>query len=167
MADGASATGLSSSPWPAVRLHRFRVRLEERPQFVAQQIRVRAGSGRDARRRRTLKVSPSALAARLHRLGLLGRSRRDEFRGFTTEICHFLAGRLDDHYRHRAESAAPRPPLVPLTQLLAAYESGETTLRPVAAYPARTVDDLRAVLQPACAPRPLPEDEKGDPVFQP
>ncbi|WP_326755407.1 XRE family transcriptional regulator [Streptomyces hirsutus] len=115
----------------------------------------------------TFKVSPSALAARLHRLGLLDTARRDRFRGFTTEICHVLAGRLDDHYRHRAESAVARPPLVPMELLHAAYEAGETTLRPLAAYLDRTVDDLRAILEPAPSPRPLPEDEKGDPVFQP
>ncbi|MFE1328730.1 helix-turn-helix domain-containing protein [Streptomyces sp. NPDC058741] len=115
----------------------------------------------------TFKVSPSALAARLHRLGLLDTARRDRFRGFTTEICHVLAGRLDDHYRHRAESAVARPPLVPMAELLAAYEAGETTLRPLAAYLGRTVDDLRAIVEPARAARPLPEDEKGDPVFQP
>lgn len=115
----------------------------------------------------TFKVSPSALAARLHRLGLLDTARRDRFRGFTTEICHVLAGRLDDHYRHRAESAAARPPLVPMELLHAAYEAGETTLRPLAAYLNRTVDDLRAILEPAPPRRPLPEDEKGDPVFQP
>ncbi|MGA5158930.1 helix-turn-helix domain-containing protein [Streptomyces pseudogriseolus] len=115
----------------------------------------------------TFKVSPSALAARLNRLGLLDSSRRDRFRGFTTEICHVLAGRLDDHYRHRAESAVARPPLAPMAELLAAYEAGETTLRPLAAYLDRDVDDLRAILEPARPPRPLPEDEKGDPVFQP
>lgn len=115
----------------------------------------------------TFKVSPSALAARLNRLGLLDSLRRDRFRGFTTEICHVLAGRLDDHYRHRAESAVSRPPLAPMAELLAAYEAGETTLRPLAAYLDRDVDDLRAILEPARPPRPLPEDEKGDPVFQP
>ncbi|MEU6244577.1 XRE family transcriptional regulator [Streptomyces sp. NPDC047024] len=113
------------------------------------------------------KVSSSALAARLHRLGLLDTARRDRLRGLTTEICHLLAGRLDDHYRHRAESAVVRPPLAPMAQLLAAYETGETTLRPLAAYLDRPVDDLRAILEPASTVRPLPEDEKGDPVFQP
>ncbi|MBP2362873.1 MULTISPECIES: helix-turn-helix domain-containing protein [Streptomyces] len=113
------------------------------------------------------KVSPSALAARLHRIGLLDTARRNRFRGFTTEICHVLAGRLDDHYRHRAESAVARPPLVPMAELHAAYEAGETTLRPLAAYLDRSVDDLRAILEPSPAPRALPEDERGDPVFQP
>ncbi|MET7378353.1 XRE family transcriptional regulator [Streptomyces sp. NPDC005526] len=115
----------------------------------------------------TFKVSPSALAARLNRLGLLDTARRDRFRGFTTETCHVLTDRLDDHYRHRAESAVARPPLVPMAELLAAYEAGETTLRPLAAYLDRTVDDLRAIVEPARAARPLPKDEKGDPVFQP
>jgi hypothetical protein len=89
------------------------------------------------------------------------------FLASTHLLAHDLAAGVDYPFPHRDYPGVPRPPLVPMAELLAAYEAGETTLRPLAAYLDRTVDDLRAVVEPARAARPLPEDEKGDPVFQP
>lgn len=124
------------------------------------------------------KVSPSALAARLHRLGLVTAAERDRLRVATTVSCHVLAGAIDDHQAQAARSAADRWPARLVAGLHRAFRDGETTLRPLAHLLAMDVDELYDLLVPdevpASAVPPAPavaaEDtadaEEGDLVFQ-
>ncbi|WP_448320222.1 helix-turn-helix domain-containing protein [Streptomyces sp. CO7] len=113
------------------------------------------------------QVSPSALAARLHQLGVISGEARKALRGMTTEQCHLLvgeAGRLQDR---TASAVAERVPSGPARGLYDAYEAAETTLRPLAAYLDREADVLREQLAPEASAAALPAEEKGDLVFQP
>ncbi|MER5476387.1 XRE family transcriptional regulator [Streptomyces sp. NPDC002734] len=113
------------------------------------------------------QVSPSALAARLHQLGVISGEARKTLRGMTTEQCHLLvgeAGRLQDR---TASAVAERVPSGPARGLYDAYEAAETTLRPLAAYLDREADVLREQLAPEASAAALPAEEKGDLVFQP
>jgi transcriptional regulator with XRE-family HTH domain len=113
------------------------------------------------------QVSPSALAARLHQLGVISGEARKALRGMTTEQCHLLvgeAGRLQDR---TASAVAERVPSGPARGLYDAYEAAETTLRPLAAYLDREADALREQLAPESPAAALPAEEKGDLVFQP
>lgn len=113
------------------------------------------------------QVSPSALAARLHRLGVISGEARKALRGMTTEQCHLLvgeAGRLQDR---TASAVAERVPSGPARGLYDAYEAAETTLRPLAAYLDREADALREQLAPEPPDATLPAEEKGDLVFHP
>ncbi|MEU3553957.1 helix-turn-helix domain-containing protein [Streptomyces fragilis] len=113
------------------------------------------------------QVSPSALAARLHQLGVISGEGRRTLRGMTTEQCHLLvgeAGRLQDR---TASAVAERVPSGPARRLYDAYEAAETTLRPLAAYLDREADVLREQLAPEPPVAALPAEEKGDLVFQP
>jgi transcriptional regulator with XRE-family HTH domain len=113
------------------------------------------------------QVSPSALAARLHQLGVISGEARRTLRGMTTEQCHLLvgeAGRLQDR---AASAVAERVPSAPARGLYEAYEAAETTLRPLAAYLDQEADVLRERLAPEPPAAALPAEEKGDLVFQP
>jgi Zn-dependent peptidase ImmA (M78 family) len=114
------------------------------------------------------KVSPSALAARLLQLGLISARTRHRLRGLSTELCHLLTDRIDIHQQRIAAADAERLPLRPARGLYAGYLAGDTTLRPLAAYLAMDVEELREAVEPDTAPhRPPADTEKGDPVFQP
>ncbi|WP_431954509.1 ImmA/IrrE family metallo-endopeptidase [Actinacidiphila sp. bgisy167] len=116
------------------------------------------------------RVSPSALAARLHQLGLVDAARRKRLRALTTEACHLFAGAGDDYQKQISRSSAERFPPRVASQLYKAYLAGETTLRPLATLLGTDVERLHELL----APEPPPGDcveqqdaEEGDLVFQP
>jgi Zn-dependent peptidase ImmA (M78 family)/transcriptional regulator with XRE-family HTH domain len=120
------------------------------------------------------RVSPSALAARLDQLGLIGPKARNHFRGLTTEMCHLRVGALDEYQAQEARAGAERFPSRVASELFHAYLEGETTLRPLAALLGTDVDRLHDLLDPldpadpATGPEtgPTPQDE-GDLVFRP
>ncbi|MEU4090772.1 ImmA/IrrE family metallo-endopeptidase [Streptomyces sp. NPDC026673] len=116
------------------------------------------------------RVSPSALAARLHQLGLIDAARRRRLRVLTTEACHLLTGAGDDYQKQASRASAERFPPRVASELYKAYLAGETTLRPLAALLGTDVERLHGLL----APEPTPgngfeqqDAEEGDPVFQP
>lgn len=115
------------------------------------------------------EVSPSALAARLHQLGLISAESRKRLRGVTTEVCHLLAQRADLHEKRVAAAQARRLPLGPARGLYEGYLAGDTTLRPLAAYLDMDPDSLRDALEPepSSAPAGSLDVENGDLVFQP
>lgn len=116
-----------------------------------------------------LKVSPSALAARLRQLGLVTADYRNRLRGVTTEVCHLLAQHADLHEKRVAAARARRLPLGPARGLYEGYLAGDTTLRPLAAYLDMDVEELRDALEPEppAATAPTADAEKGDLIFQP
>ncbi|MFG2299771.1 ImmA/IrrE family metallo-endopeptidase [Actinacidiphila glaucinigra] len=116
------------------------------------------------------RVSPSALAARLHQLGLVDAAHRKRLRALTTEACHLLAGAGDAYQKQASRASAERFPPRVASELYKAYLAGETTLRPLAALLDTDVERLHDLL----APEPPPgngveqqDAEEGDPVFQP
>ncbi|MFB7289219.1 ImmA/IrrE family metallo-endopeptidase [Actinacidiphila glaucinigra] len=119
------------------------------------------------------RVSPSALAARLHQLGLVDAGHRKRLRALTTEACHLLAGAGDAYQKQASRASAERFPPRVASELYKAYLAGETTLRPLAALLDTDVERLHELL----APEPPPgngiehleqqDAEEGDPVFQP
>ncbi|MET9968644.1 XRE family transcriptional regulator [Streptomyces sp. NPDC006356] len=116
------------------------------------------------------KVSPSALAARLSQLRLIDDRSAQHYRGFTTQICHLLAGATDAFQRQLAWAAAARFPVRVVSALYRCYADGETTLRPLAALLRRDVDELHDILDPVEPESPElagSEVEEGDLVFQP
>ncbi|MGV9854927.1 helix-turn-helix domain-containing protein [Streptomyces sp. NPDC003442] len=115
------------------------------------------------------KVSPSALAARLHQLGLVTPDARNRLRGVTTEMCHLLTQRADLHEKRVAAAQARRLPLAPARGLYEGYLAGDTTLRPLAAYFGMDPDELRDALEPGLSAVTVPaaDTEKGDLIFQP
>ncbi|MCG0285536.1 ImmA/IrrE family metallo-endopeptidase [Streptomyces sp. PSAA01] len=115
------------------------------------------------------KVSPSALAARLHQLGLVTPHDRNRLRGVTTEMCHLLAQRADLHEKRVAAAQARRLPLTPARGLYEGYLAGDTTLRPLAAYFGMDPNALHDALDPdqPTATVPAADAEKGDLIFQP
>jgi Zn-dependent peptidase ImmA (M78 family)/transcriptional regulator with XRE-family HTH domain len=116
------------------------------------------------------KVSPSALTARLTQLRLIDAKSALRYRGFTTEICHLLAGATDGFQRQLAWAAAERFPVRLVAALYKCYAEGETTLRPLAALLGLDVDALHDLLDPAEPDTPEPADsdvEEGDLIFQP
>lgn len=119
------------------------------------------------------RVSPSALAARLHQLGLVDAARRARLRALTTEACHLLAGAGDAYQKQASRASAERFPPRVASELYKAYLAGETTLRPLAALLDTDVERLHELLAPEPPPgngiEPLEQQdaEEGDPVFQP
>ncbi|MEU1620908.1 ImmA/IrrE family metallo-endopeptidase [Streptomyces sp. NPDC005722] len=116
------------------------------------------------------RVSPSALAARLHQLGLVDAVRRKQLRALTTESCHLLAGAGDAYQKQASRASAERFPPRVASELYKAYLAGDTTLRPLAALLDTDVERLHGLL----APEPPPgngvehqDAEEGDLVFQP
>ncbi|MGP3979584.1 ImmA/IrrE family metallo-endopeptidase [Streptomyces sp. KR80] len=112
------------------------------------------------------RVSPSALAARLHVLGLIDDRHRNRLRRLTTTACHERAGAIDAYMIQAAASNTAQPPVRLVNGLFSAYQAGETTLRPLAALLGSDVDDLRELLEPAADTAP-PATETGEPVFTP
>ncbi|MGW3244906.1 ImmA/IrrE family metallo-endopeptidase [Streptomyces sp. NPDC001070] len=116
------------------------------------------------------RVSPSALAARLHQLGLIDAARRKQLRALTTEACHLLAGAGDDFQKQASRASAERFPPRVASELYKAYLAGETTLRPLAALLDTDVEGLHDLLAPEPPPGNGTEQqdaEEGDLVFQP
>ena len=116
------------------------------------------------------KVSPSALTARLSQLRLIDAKSALRYRGFTTEICHLLAGATDAFQRQLAWAAAERFPVRLVAALYKCYAEGETTLRPLAALLCMDVDQLHDLLDPVepDTPELVGSDvEEGDLIFQP
>ncbi|MEU8570670.1 XRE family transcriptional regulator [Streptomyces pathocidini] len=116
------------------------------------------------------RVSPSALAARLRTLGLVGDRERNRLRRFTTADCHERLGAIDAYMTQAAAANTPLPPVRLVNGLFAAYRSGETTLRPLAALLDSDVDDLRTLLGPPDEPTGAQGPSggaSGDPVFTP
>jgi hypothetical protein len=116
------------------------------------------------------RVSPSALAARLHQLGLIDAARRKQLRALTTEACHLLAGAGDDFQKQASRASAERFPPRVASELYKAYLAGETTLRPLAALLDTDVERLHDLLAPEPPPGNGTEQqdvEEGDLVFQP
>ncbi|MEU6339833.1 ImmA/IrrE family metallo-endopeptidase [Streptomyces sp. NPDC046977] len=114
------------------------------------------------------RVSPSALAARLHQLGLIDAGRRKHLRALTTESCHLLAGAGDEYQRQASRAFAERFPPRLASELYKGYLAGETTLRPLAALLDTDVERLHDLLAPESAAGADQQDaEEGDLVFQP
>ncbi|MGR3932905.1 helix-turn-helix domain-containing protein [Streptomyces sp. BRA346] len=115
------------------------------------------------------KVSPSALAARLHQLGLATADSRNRLRGVSTEVCHLLAQHADLHEKRVAAARAGRLPFGPARGLYEGYLAGDTTLRPLAAYFDMDPDELHDALEPepVATTAPTADAEKGDLIFQP
>ncbi|MFD8590447.1 ImmA/IrrE family metallo-endopeptidase [Streptomyces sp. NPDC059637] len=118
------------------------------------------------------KVSPSALAARLHQLGLVGPAERNRYRRMSTESCHMLTGSWTEYQRQESWACAKRFPVRVASELFEAYRQGDTTLRPLAALLDVEVDRLHDLLDPTGPTGPasavgLEELEEGDLVFQP
>ncbi len=94
-----------------------------------------------------VKVSPSALAIRLKRLGLIDAVTCDRFAAMTGAGAAAVAGRGEDFARRVAVASTPRLPGLLVQDAYAAYESGRATLRPYAALIGADVDDLRCALE--------------------
>jgi Zn-dependent peptidase ImmA (M78 family) len=93
------------------------------------------------------RVSPSALAARLRRLGLIDAPEHARLRRRTTAECHLAAAAMDAYLREAALAAAERPPARLAEGLWSAFEAGETTLRPLAALLGMAPEELEDRLE--------------------
>lgn len=94
-----------------------------------------------------LKVSPSALAIRLRRLGLIDAEACDRLMTITGARAAAIAGRGEDFARRVTMASTPRLPGLLVQDAYAAYESGAATLRPYASLLEADVDDLRRALE--------------------
>jgi Zn-dependent peptidase ImmA (M78 family) len=94
-----------------------------------------------------LKVSPSALAIRLKRLGLIDAGTCDRIAAMTGTRAAAAAGRGEDFARRVTVASTPRLPGLLVQDAYAAYESGQATLRPYASLLGADVDDLRRALE--------------------
>lgn len=79
-----------------------------------------------------LRVSPSALAIRLESLRIIDVGTRERLRVITGKQAAQVANRSESFAQASAASMASRPPGSLLRDSFAAYEQGETTLRPYA-----------------------------------
>ncbi|WP_042413979.1 XRE family transcriptional regulator [Streptacidiphilus anmyonensis] len=115
------------------------------------------------------RVSPSALAARLRRLGMIGPTEQARLRRRTTAACHLAAAAMDAYLREAALAAAERPPARLADGLWSAFEAGETTLRPLAALLGMAPGELEGRLATSDAgPNPSePRADEGELVYQP
>jgi Zn-dependent peptidase ImmA (M78 family)/transcriptional regulator with XRE-family HTH domain len=94
-----------------------------------------------------LKVTPSALAFRLKDLRLIDSGMCDQFRSQSAAKAAAFAGRGDELAERVAMANTPRPPGLLLRDSYAAYEAGETTLRPYANLLDVDVNELRQALE--------------------
>ena len=94
-----------------------------------------------------LKVSPSALAIRLRRLGVIDAATCDRLATMTGARAAAVAGRGEDFARRVTVASTPRLPGLLVQDAYAAYESGQATLRPYARLLGADVDDLRRALE--------------------
>ncbi|MEY9872737.1 transcriptional regulator with XRE-family HTH domain [Streptacidiphilus sp. MAP12-33] len=108
------------------------------------------------------RVSPSALAARLRRLGLIGAAEHARLRRRTTAECHLAAAAMDAYLREAAVAVAERPPPRLADGLWSAFEAGETTLRPLAALLGMETGELEGRLETS-----EPTALQGELVYQP
>ncbi|WP_042375941.1 helix-turn-helix domain-containing protein [Streptacidiphilus melanogenes] len=115
------------------------------------------------------RVSPSALAARLRRLGLVDAAEHARLRRRTTAECHLAAGAMDAYLREAALAAAERPPARLADGLWSAFEAGETTLRPLAALLGMEPRELEGRLAASeTGPNPSePRADEGELIYQP
>jgi transcriptional regulator with XRE-family HTH domain len=115
------------------------------------------------------RVSPSALAARLRRLDLIGAAEHARLRRRTTAECHLAAAAMDAYLREAALAAAERPPARLADGLWSAFEAGETTLRPLAALLGMAPGELEGRLETADAgPNPSgSRADEGELIYQP
>lgn len=115
------------------------------------------------------RVSPSALAARLRRLGLVDAAEHARLRRRTTAECHLAAAAMDAYLREAALAGAERPPARLAEGLWAAFEAGETTLRPLAALLGMAPDELEGRLETPDTVAASPElrSEGGELIYQP
>lgn len=110
-------------------------------------------------------VSPSALAYRLGNLGLIDLIQRAGFGALTTTHCAQRTGQIDTYVDWATRSANERLPLAMLSQMLEAYLTHRTTLRPLANLIDVSVEELRDGVAPMLVPdNDLDQD---GPVFAP
>ncbi|MGL5863880.1 MAG: ImmA/IrrE family metallo-endopeptidase, partial [Phycicoccus sp.] len=95
----------------------------------------------------SLRVSPSALAARLTSLRVLESITADGLKRTSAQKAAEVSGRLDALIDATTLAAATRPPGLLARDAFAAYQAGDTTLRPYAALIGADVDRLRAALE--------------------
>jgi len=100
-----------------------------------------------------LQVSPSALAIRLRELRLVDSGTCDRLRGISGKRAAELAGRGEELASRGAAARTPRLPGLLVRDSYAAYENGDTTLRPYANLLGVDVNELRAELESAEGPR--------------
>ncbi|MBF9071184.1 ImmA/IrrE family metallo-endopeptidase [Streptacidiphilus sp. NEAU-YB345] len=114
------------------------------------------------------RVSPSALAARLRRLGLIDASEQARLRRRTTAECHLAVGAMDAYLREAALAEAERPPARLAEGLYLAFRSGEMTLRPLAALLGVEPEELEDELLQDDRPQDgAVERDGGELVYQP
>ncbi|MGL5863875.1 MAG: helix-turn-helix domain-containing protein [Phycicoccus sp.] len=95
----------------------------------------------------SLRVSPSALAVRLMSLRVVDGITADRLKRTSAQKAAQIAGRLDDLMDATTLAAATRPPGLLARDAFAAYQAGDTTLRPYASLIGADVDRLRAALE--------------------
>lgn len=94
-----------------------------------------------------LVVSPSALAIRLRGLRLIDGGTAERFRGMTARRAASVTGRTAEFAEQVVAASRPRPPGLLTRDAYAAYDAGDTTLRPYANLIGVNVDDLRRTLE--------------------
>lgn len=94
-----------------------------------------------------LRVSPSALAARLETLRLIDGMTKNQWSRVTAKEAALTAGDPRALQAATAMSAAVRPPGLLAKTAFTAYLAGDTTLRPYADLLGRDVDELGAALE--------------------
>nr|PZN18144.1 MAG: hypothetical protein DIU75_17705 [Mycolicibacterium hassiacum] len=100
-------------------------------------------------------VSPSALAWRLHNLGLLSMELCARFRRMTTEQAALLVGELGAFTEWIDAASRPRLPQLLLRDAFKAYLDGNATLRPFANLIGVDSDVIRRALEQAGEEPPL------------
>lgn len=94
-----------------------------------------------------LGVSPSALAHRMERLGMIDGMTCVRLGDMTHKQAQQLTGRVAEWGARQARAMEERPPPRLAAALYAAYVEGRTTLRPYARLIGADVDELRASLE--------------------
>lgn len=95
-----------------------------------------------------LVVSPSTLAIRLKELRLIDGGTCERWRPMTARRAAAIAGRGAEFADQVAAANRPRAPGLLTRDAYAAYDAGDTTLRPYAALLGVDVDVLRRTLEP-------------------
>ena len=94
-----------------------------------------------------LVVSPSTLAIRLKELRLIDGGTCERWRPMTARWAATIAGRGAEFAEQVAAANRPRPPGLLTRDAYAAYDAGDTTLRPYAALLGVEVEELRRTLE--------------------
>jgi Zn-dependent peptidase ImmA (M78 family)/transcriptional regulator with XRE-family HTH domain len=94
----------------------------------------------------TFRVSPSALVARLYKLGLIEASQVGLFRSYRALDSARAADAMPDLLAEQNFSSMPMPPLFMLSQFVRAYLEGETTTRHLEKLSGIPGDAWRALL---------------------